>query len=208
MSTSSDTVRGASAPHRIDEPAAGAHGMRRDAAFGHEPLRVLVAEDDFEMRRMIVRSLRRHGCEVIEAKTGAEMLDVLASELLHPAGNPPVDLIISDFHMPGVTGLSVLAGLRDAEWQTPFILITAFGGPEVRDEALRDGASAYFSKPFDLDELEEKVLELAAPDGAAATHRRCAASGGWHQLRVDALAPERCLCLACLDRRELGGGQS
>lgn len=141
------------------------------------PLRVLLAEDDFEMRRMIARALRSSGYQVIEARNGPEMLDVLASELLHPSGQPPVDLIISDFHMPGVTGLSVLSGLRDSDWRIPFILITAFGGPEVSARALRDGASAFFDKPFDLEALRQKVRELAENRESTAEAASAAAAG-------------------------------
>jgi CheY-like chemotaxis protein len=119
-----------------------------------------VAEDDFEMRRFIASALRRDGYDVVDVPNGMEMLDVLASELLYPKGNPPVDLIISDLRMPGVTGLSVLAGLRNSDWTTPFILITAFGGPEIEKEAIREGAAAVFDKPFDIDELRVTVLDL------------------------------------------------
>jgi len=122
--------------------------------------RILVAEDDFEMRRLITVRLVRDGFEVIEAKNGMEVLELLAAELLRPTGHPPVDLIISDFRMPGVTGLSVLSGLRDSAWSTPFIFITAFGTPELAESARLHGATAVLEKPFDPDDLGNLVAEI------------------------------------------------
>lgn len=127
--------------------------------------RVLIAEDDPEMRSLIAAALRRARCEVIEAKNGYEMLDELCSGLFNPGVDPPADLIISDLRMPGVTGLSLLAGLRSAGWHTPFILITAYGGPEIHLEALRQGADACIDKPFDLEHLRavvQSVLQTSA----------------------------------------------
>lgn len=127
--------------------------------------RVLIAEDDPEMRSLIAAALRHARCEVIEAKNGYEMLDELCSGLFNPTVDPPADLIISDLRMPGVTGLSLLAGLRSAGWHTPFILITAYGSPEIHLEALRQGADACIDKPFDLEHLRavvQNVLQASA----------------------------------------------
>ncbi|MBI4821612.1 MAG: response regulator [Deltaproteobacteria bacterium] len=154
-----------SAPAPLAEPNAV-----RSARSENRPPRVLVADDDFEMRRFIASALRRDGCQVVEVPNGMEMLDVLASELLFPKGNPPVDLIISDLRMPGVTGLSVLSGLQDSGWTTPFILITGFGGPEVESQAIREGAAAVFDKPFDIDELRRTVLDLIGPSESGETN--------------------------------------
>jgi CheY-like chemotaxis protein len=124
------------------------------------PLRVLVAEDDGELRSLIAASLRCEGFPVLEAGSGLELLDVLGSTLVQ--GAPPPDLIVSDVHMPGTSGLQVLGGLRRAGWGLPVILITAFGDAALHDEAHRLGASAVFDKPFDLDDLTTAVLNFAS----------------------------------------------
>ena len=124
------------------------------------PLRILLAEDDLEMRRFLVTVLRKDGYDVIEAKTGAELLDALTGQLLQPIGRPPADLIISDLRMPGFTGLEILSGLRRENCLIPFILITAFGGEEVRSEALGRGAAAVFDKPFEIEDLRMAVVKL------------------------------------------------
>lgn len=124
-----------------------------------EPRRILLAEDNLEMLRLLSGALARDGYDVIEARTGAELLDHLIDHLLD-GGRAPVDLIISDLRMPGFTGLEILGGLRDDDPRTPFILITAFGGDETREEALRAGAAAVFDKPFDVDDLRAAVRRL------------------------------------------------
>jgi len=124
-----------------------------------EQRRILLAEDNVEMLRLLAGALAKDGYDIIEARTGAELLDHLVDHLLD-GDRSPVDLIISDLRMPGFTGLEILAGLRDDDPATPFILITAFGGEEVREEALRAGAAAVFDKPFDVDDLRAAVAQL------------------------------------------------
>jgi DNA-binding NtrC family response regulator len=62
----------------------------------------------------------------------------------------PAELVISDLRMPGITGLSVLGGLRDLELRIPFILITAFGDAGTHALAHQLGATAVLDKPFDM----------------------------------------------------------
>lgn len=119
--------------------------------------RVLLAEDDNAMRRMLASILQQDGYEVIQARNGAQLFDLMNSQLIYACDRAAVDLIISDIRMPEMSGLEVLAALRDADWSTPVILLTAFGEQTTRDEALRLGAQAIFSKPFDIDELRATV---------------------------------------------------
>lgn len=133
------------------------HQLTEAAAVG-TPMRVLLAEDDHEMRRLLVATLRREGCDVIEARTGVQLSEQIA--LAHEQDPPSIDLIISDVRMPGRSGLDVLGGLRRSERTTPVILITAFGDPETHAQAHRLGALAVFNKPFDLDDLRTLVLSL------------------------------------------------
>jgi len=114
--------------------------------------RVLLAEDDREMRELLATLLRRDGYDVLEAHSGFNMLEEIGV-LLQRGETPPVDLIVSDQRMPGFLGLEVLSGIRDAGWNIPFILITGFGDRETHQEAERLGATAVLDKPFDVDEL-------------------------------------------------------
>jgi two-component system response regulator (stage 0 sporulation protein F) len=126
------------------------------------PPRIVLAEDDDDLRVLIGSALRMDGYQVIEARDGGELLDVIADWLVYRWPEEPVDLILSDVRMPGYSGMEVLAGLRKAHWETPVILITAHGNANMRDEAAQLGANAVLGKPFDLDDLRTAVLHVVS----------------------------------------------
>jgi len=118
--------------------------------------RILLAEDDLEMRRFLSLSLRKDGYDVVEVERGDELLAQLSRALTY-AAEFNVALIISDIRMPGITGMEVLAGLRTYAGAPPVILITAFGDAATHAEAERLGAVAVFDKPFDVDDIRAFV---------------------------------------------------
>lgn len=120
--------------------------------------RVLVAEDDDELRGLITRTLRKSGFDVIETSDGAALLDRAGETLLTDHTSSSIDLIVSDIRMPGWSGLDVLAGLNHAGVRIPMVLITAFGGDDTHQQATRLGAAAVVDKPFDMDHLCDVVL--------------------------------------------------
>ncbi len=119
------------------------------------PARLLLAEDDFELRDLLACVLRADGHEVIEARDGNELWQLLSGE--SDAG--PFSLVVSDVRMPGLTAFDVLTRLQRTVSETPVILITAFGDQTTHLRALRLGASRVFDKPFDCDELRDAVHE-------------------------------------------------
>ncbi|MBU8897936.1 response regulator [Corallococcus sp. H22C18031201] len=121
--------------------------------------RVLIAEDDTQMRRLMAEALGRHGCDILEARDGRELIEMLVRGRAGVEQVVP-DLIITDVRMPGCTGLEVLSRLRRVDWATPVILITAFGDEATHLEARRLGAAFTFDKPFDLDALCDAVRTL------------------------------------------------
>ena len=122
--------------------------------------RILLAEDDEEMRRLLSTTLSRDGFEVIEAKDGNDLIRLIGDQIFEGRGEPGIDLIVSDIRMPGLSGMNVLAGLRKADWATPVLLITAFGDKETHQEARRLGAVGVFDKPFDLDDFRTAVMNI------------------------------------------------
>jgi DNA-binding response OmpR family regulator len=112
-------------------------------------LRVLLAEDDRELRRMLAAELRKDGFIVEEAASGFELLEHLGDSAVR---NRVIDLIVTDIQLPGVSGLVVVEGLRSARRATPIILITAFGDAKTHARATRLGAQL-LDKPFDLDDF-------------------------------------------------------
>jgi two-component system response regulator (stage 0 sporulation protein F) len=124
-------------------------------------VRVFLAEDDVELRRLIAAALRRDGHFVLEATDGVGLLLELGHAYWGDLPDPTPTVVISDLRMPGHDGLSVLDRLRQHAWCPPFILITGFGDPDVHEQAARLGARAVFDKPFDLDALRAAVVRLA-----------------------------------------------
>jgi DNA-binding response OmpR family regulator len=131
--------------------------------------RVLLAEDDYEMRALLAMALRKSGYIVIECSDGIGMLTYLAAFLLPDEfAEESVDLIISDIRMPGVTGMEVLQGKPKKQGFPPMILITAFGDAETHALSNQFGAAAIFDKPFDVDVFLEKVKDVLSGSHAHA----------------------------------------
>ena len=129
---------------------------------GRDQPRILVAEDDDEMRVLLFETLRREGYKVTACPDGLHLEDrLIVSEI---GSQPtPFELIISDIRMPGLSGLEVLEGLQTCEASPPTILITAFGDEETHAQARQLGAAAVFDKPFDLDDLLARVRDITPP---------------------------------------------
>ncbi len=117
------------------------------------PGRVLLAEDDLELRSLIAMVLRRNGFQVEMATDGSEALERLASTVLGRASGRSPDLLITDYRMPKFDGLDVIEALRLVGVRTPIILITAFGDAATHARAEALGVTAVLDKPFDLQDL-------------------------------------------------------
>jgi DNA-binding response OmpR family regulator len=117
--------------------------------------RLLLAEDDYELRELLACVLRADGHDVVEARDGNELWSLLNET----AGEAPFALVVSDVRMPGLTAFDVLSKLQRSLLDTPVILITAFGDQGTHLRALRLGASRVFDKPFDCDDLRAAVHE-------------------------------------------------
>jgi two-component system response regulator (stage 0 sporulation protein F) len=143
---------------RIPPPGAA------DVCADRTRTRVLLAEDDDELRAMLAAALRCDGYEVIEVASGNELLRFFSATILNPTRYQVPDVVVSDVCMPGPSGLEVLRGLRQYEWGNPVILITAFGDEAIHSEAEQLGASAVFDKPFDIDELRSLIIATVPPE--------------------------------------------
>ena len=125
--------------------------------------RILLAEDDVEMRCLLAWGLEEEGYVVDEAENGLDLLKKLQPSLLRAkvlGTRIEYDLIVSDIRMPGLSGLEVLAGLRKYDQTTPYVVITAFGDYITHAEASALGASAVIDKPFEIDDLRQVVRRL------------------------------------------------
>ena len=127
------------------------------------PMRVVVAEDNSDIRAFIATGLRCDGHEVVEVASGSELLRRVTGPNRIP------DLIISDVRMPGLSGLEALAVLRNSNQNVPVVMISAYDDEETQREAKRLGVDTFLRKPLDIFELREAVWNLlASPQQPAA----------------------------------------
>lgn len=119
--------------------------------------RVVVAEDDPEMRGLLASALRGDGYTVVEVDSGLALIDAVRIAHAKPES---VDLLVSDIRMPGATGLEVAQTVRRLGWSIPVLLVTAFGDEETLNRAVAGGATMVISKPLDLDDLRIAVRHL------------------------------------------------
>jgi two-component system, response regulator, stage 0 sporulation protein F len=131
-------------------------------------LRVFLAEDDPEMRRLVADALRRDRHFVLEAPDGATLLEYLHHALQNECPETKDSLIVSDVRMPRRGGLDLIQELLELQWCPPCILITGFGDERLHAQARQLGAVAVFDKPFDLDDLRASVNRLAEHPGGQA----------------------------------------
>ena len=111
--------------------------------------RILVVDDDAGQRSLLESFLSGQNFEVIAVESGTKALEVLDQS--------PIDLMISDVCMPGMSGLEMFRMARLKHPALPVLLVTAYA--DIRDAvaAMRDGALNYLAKPIDLDELFASV---------------------------------------------------
>jgi two-component system chemotaxis response regulator CheY len=126
----------------------------------NENTRVLIIDDMNTMRQLVKGQVRAMGFKNIqEAENGEAGFKILAET--HKAG-APIELILSDWNMPVMTGIDLLKKVRaTAEYKNvPFMLITAEGESSQVMEAIKSGVSNYVVKPFTPAVLQEKLLAV------------------------------------------------
>ena len=126
------------------------------------PIRILVVEDDRDLRGMLGELLRDEGYAVTLSPDGQRGL--------HEALTSTFDLLILDRGLPAIDGLDLLGRLRAAGRLAPVLILSALGMPSDRVHGLDAGAEDYISKPFDVDELLARLRVLLRRRGAPSTN--------------------------------------
>jgi CheY-like chemotaxis protein len=125
------------------------------ASESHSPSRILLAEDDALVRKMLAAFLEPR-FTVLHATNGRDALELLKAE-------KDVDIVLTDVRMPVMDGLQLVRAVRRMRPQLPVIVMTGVGNEETVVEALRAGATNYLKKPFrnnELDHVLRKCLEI------------------------------------------------
>ncbi len=115
--------------------------------------RILLVEDDANLRRVVAYHLERAGHTVIQAMDGKAALEKFGEE--------PVELILTDVRMPGMDGIELLRAVRQKKPELPVIVMTAYGTIGDAVEAMRQGAADYLTKPVEKDTLLLAVQKAA-----------------------------------------------
>ncbi len=118
-------------------------------------MKILVVDDFSTMRRIVKNILRQLNFNnIIEADDGSTALDTLQRE--------KIDMVVSDWNMPKMTGLELLKAIRsdDALKDIPFLMVTAEAQQENIIEAVKSGVSNYIVKPFTAETLGQKINQI------------------------------------------------
>jgi DNA-binding NtrC family response regulator len=119
--------------------------------------RILVADDEPNLRRVLAAILSREGYEVTQAADGAEALELLSDG---------VDVVITDLKMPRVDGMEVLRTVSTEHPAVPVIMITAFGSIDNAVAAVKAGAFDFIEKPFEQEQIRQIVEKAVKQAGA------------------------------------------
>ena len=114
--------------------------------------KILVAEDDEQLRHLFCRVLSRNGFTAIPAEDGQHALELMEKEY--------VDLVVSDIMMPRLDGYGLLQALRDSGDQIPVLMITAKDSFQDMQHGFLSGADDYMVKPINVNELVLRVHAL------------------------------------------------
>jgi two-component system response regulator AtoC len=107
--------------------------------------RLLVIDDEENMRHMLSSMLKKSGYRVSTASNGSEAMDMVDQTLY--------DFILCDLKMPGMSGMEFFEAARDKLWASTVIMMSAYGTIDTAVEAMKKGAYDFISKPFKLDEV-------------------------------------------------------
>jgi len=115
-------------------------------------LKIMVVDDDKNIRRLLEASLTQAGFEVILAKNGQEALDIMDARHL--------DMIIADIMMPYIDGYELVSDIRHIDDKIPILMITAKDAFEDKKKAFGIGADDYITKPINMDEMLLRISAL------------------------------------------------
>src|SRR3569623_2348076 len=145
-----------------------------------ERKRVLVADDELNMRRVLEAILRREGYEVVTAANGLDAV----SEM-----NRDIHTVITDLKMPGLDGMGLLRKLQQDFPEVPVVMITAHGSVESAVEAVKLGAFDYLEKPFEQEQIRQIVAKAMRTHELARRAARPEEPSGRGRFRLIGSAP-------------------
>lgn len=119
---------------------------------GPKTYRMLIVDDKANMRTMLESAFAEHRYDVTTASSGEDAIAYLSESAFN--------VVISDFNMPGKSGIDVLRAAKSHSPETEVIIVTAYGTIDLAVEAMRLGAADFITKPFKIADIERKVEKL------------------------------------------------
>jgi putative two-component system response regulator len=144
--------------------------------FVGDTTRVLVVDDEPNIRGVLVRALARTNYQIVEAPSGEAALEVFSRD--------GVDVVLSDLQMPGMSGLDLLREVKSLDDTVGFVVLTGAGTVQDTIQALRLQADEYLLKPFNLEEVALAV-------DRALRHRRLVLENRYYQRHLEELVTEQ-----------------
>ncbi|MGI5860904.1 MAG: response regulator [Myxococcales bacterium] len=127
----------------------------------HRSLRVLIAEDDDDLRVLLAQTLEEEGHDVVELEDGFELGDYVEVSNRSVTGRTRPDVIITDVRMPGRDGLEVVRQARKAGLTCPIIVVSAFADAATRQASAELGDATFLAKPLDVNAVAASVSRVA-----------------------------------------------
>jgi len=125
------------------------------APMSEQTHKILIVDDEQNMRVALFEALSRNGHEVAVAENGRMALEMIARQ--------PPELVITDIKMPGMDGLELLRQVKALRPELPVVIMTGFATVDTAVEAMKQGAFDYLLKPFPVEVIEETVARVFAP---------------------------------------------
>lgn len=127
-------------------------GTEPDMDEKKQSTEILLVEDDDSLREVVAALLETEGLATTSVHSAEAAIECIRDRTF--------DCILSDYRLPGKTGIDVVQALREGGSTTPFILMTAYGTIQIAIEAMKKGANDFITKPFDPDQLLQVIQQV------------------------------------------------
>jgi len=151
-------------------------------------IRLLLVDDEAGFRSTLAKRIQKRGLEVLQASGGEECLDLLAEH--------PVDVVVMDVKMPGMSGIQALRRIKAMDIETEVILLTGHAATQDGVEGIKSGAFDYLSKPVTFEHLLGKVTQ--AHNKIVADRQKKEAAEYKARIQQQMIATERLAALGTL----------
>ena len=140
--------------------------MQSVNAFSAANIRMMIVDDDSDLRMILDDYFEKRGFNVISLRSGSDAVGMLSS------GEEQFDIVLTDLVMPGVDGMDVLSAARGHNPLVHVVVMTGYSSLKTAIESIRCGAFDYLAKPFELVEIEIVVNRIIEHQRLAAENQR------------------------------------